>query len=647
MKRPVLIALIGYILGIVGGLYWKTSIIFFYLICIIIYLIKRKIYKKKKRKFKLITFKRYSRYLKIFFNRKTILIIIVSSIISNSVVIFQNQKYDNLYKNIKEVEIIGTVVSEVKEKQYKDIYKIKVEILNNSKKQKGSYLYIQVDKKMKNQLQYGNKIDIEGTYKIPSIQRNRGGFDYKSYLKTLKIYGTIDCEKVKILEEENIDIISKISNKISKKIKENVDKIMPKETKDVFLGIILGNIQEIDEKIQENFRDSNISHILSVSGMHVSYVILGLTICLNKLIGKRKGKLIIICVLIIYSYITGSTPSVIRAVIMGCIGLMAGVIYRKNDILTAISISLIILLIYNPFLITSISVQLSYGGTIGIILFNKNILNILKKLQIKNPKIKYKINKKIRFVIDKIKEILSVTISAQIVILPMMIFHFHTLGIYFFISNLLISIIIGPITILGFLVIIISFINIEIASKISIIISIGIKILIQIAQIFSDLPFAQIYIITPHLFFFIIYYISISIMNFLYPIYQSKNINNTQIRVKNLISLAKYNLRKHNRKIKIIFVIISLTIISFKLIPKELEINFIDVGQGDSTFIITPLNQTILIDGGGSLNEEYDIGERTLIPYLCNLGYTTIDYMVISHFDNDHVGRIIYNIKRI
>ena len=79
-------------------------------------------------------------------------------------------------------------------------------------------------------------------------------------------------------------------------------------------------------------------------------------------------------------------------------------------------------------------------------------------------------------------------------------------------------------------------------------------------------------------------------MNFLYPIYQSKNINNTQIRVKNLISLAKYNLRKHNRKIKIIFVIISLTIISFKLIPKELEINFIDVGQGDSTFIITPLN---------------------------------------------------------
>ena len=149
MKRPVLIALNGYILGIVGGLYWKTSIIFFYLICIIIYLIKRKIYKKKKRKFKLITFKRYSRYLKIFFNRKTILIIIVSSIISNSVVIFQNQKYDNLYKNIKEVEIIGTVVSEVKEKQYKDIYKIKVEILNNSKKQKGSYLYIQVDKKMK------------------------------------------------------------------------------------------------------------------------------------------------------------------------------------------------------------------------------------------------------------------------------------------------------------------------------------------------------------------------------------------------------------------------------------------------------------------------------------------------------------------
>ncbi len=68
-----------------------------------------------------------------------------------------------------------------------------------------------------------------------------------------------------------------------------------------------------------------------------------------------------------------------------------------------------------------------------------------------------------------------------------------------------------------------------------------------------------------------------------------------------------------------------------------MKIYFVDVGQGDCTFIVTPRNKTILIDGGGSLLEEFDVGKRTVIPYLLDRGYTTIDYIMISHFDQDHV----------
>lgn len=67
----------------------------------------------------------------------------------------------------------------------------------------------------------------------------------------------------------------------------------------------------------------------------------------------------------------------------------------------------------------------------------------------------------------------------------------------------------------------------------------------------------------------------------------------------------------------------------------------IDVGQGDSTFIVTPRNKTILIDGGGSSSDEYDVGKSILLPYILDRGYTKIDYVFISHFDQDHVGGIL------
>lgn len=72
-----------------------------------------------------------------------------------------------------------------------------------------------------------------------------------------------------------------------------------------------------------------------------------------------------------------------------------------------------------------------------------------------------------------------------------------------------------------------------------------------------------------------------------------------------------------------------------------MKIYFIDVGQGDSCLIVTPHNKTILIDGGGSINSDYDVGKNTLVPYILDRGFTKIDIVIISHFDNDHVGGIL------
>ena len=659
LRRPILIAMIGYIIGILVGLYLKISIVPFCFLVIAIYKIKQ-IYKSKRdkieekndiksrknkkvkenktiKKLKLLSLKRYIRYIRIYINSKIIFLILISSIISNSIIIIQNKKYEQIYNSLEKQEkinLVGVVVSNKEEKKFSNKYKIETKY-NNTKIR----LYIMVKKDI--QLKYGDKIEFMGEYIRPEKRRNYKGFDYSNYLKQLKIYGTMKITNVKVIEERKANPIFQISNEIKTKIISNTKETLDEETSAILLGLILGNKDDIDENIEENFRSAGMAHILAVSGMHVTYVILGLSLIMKKILGKRRNYIFCICVLIVYMFITNFSASVTRAGIMGIIMILSKIFYRKNDIYTALSISLFIILIYNPFLIQSLGLLLSYGGVIGIILLNKTILSILKNIKVKNKKYKYFIKPKIQNSLDKIKEIISVSISVQIFIFPIAIYNLNTFNPYFFISNLLLSIVIGPIIIIGFLFIIVILINYQITKLFIEPIKIGIKILIYISKI-GKLPFSKIYIPTLSLFSIFIYYFIIVILLVTYKIYSTKKPNMTQIRAKNLIALIKFKIKNNIKKVKTLIIIICVVIIVISFIPRNLKIYFIDVGQGDSTLIVTPHNKTILIDGGGSENSDYDIGQNTLLPYILDRGYNTIDTIIISHFDSDHVRSDCY-----
>lgn len=336
--------------------------------------------------------------------------------------------------------------------------------------------------------------------------------------------------------------------------------------------------------------------------------------------------MIIISILILYAFMTGFSPSVVRATIMGIIAIGAEIVHRKTDIWNAIAISLFGILWYNPFLLLNVGMQLSYLGTIGIILFEPIILKIFNRKQSK---------KKLK-VVEIGKEIVAVSLSAQIMILPIMLYHFNIVGIYFIVTNLLVSIVIGPIIILGFFCVIVSFIFSSIAKIFAFPLNIGLDFLNLIRK-FSELPFSKVYLATPKIITIILYMILILLVKQISTIYCSNNITPTYQRVKNLIALFRYKFCQKKKKYLTVVSIILVIFMSVAFLPKNLKVYFVDVGQGDCTFIVTPRNKTILIDGGGSLTDEFDVGKKTLIPYLLDRGYTTIDYIMISHFDQDHV----------
>ena len=612
IKRPILICTLGYITGIIYGLYFKKSIAFaFILILFVFYICKYNNYNKIK----------LVRYLKIFLKQNIILLFCISAIVSNIYILHLNCKYEEFYKNIpKNLSVQAIVIGEAVEKEYNYTYTIKIK--------KGYYknkkFILSVKKNMNNILQYGDLIELEGEYIIPSGSRNYKGFNYREYLKTKKIYGTIKANNVKILEKNNLNPILLKSNNIRNTIIQKAKQILPNKTSSLLIGLLLGDKLEIPEKIIEDFKISNLSHMLSVSGAHTSYLILGITYILNKSkISKKWVYIITIIALIIFMFITNFTSSVIRACLMGCFAIGAKLFYRKSDIITSIALSLLIILIINPFAINEIGLQLSYLGTLGIILFNKNINILLSKL---------KINK-------KIIKLLAVSFSAQIMIMPLMALKFNTISLTFFISNLLASPILGLIMILGFITIFITFISFNIAKLLAVILNLGLETLILIANLTSKIPFSNIIIKTPYVITIILIYIFILIFNYIYTIYNSKNrLRKIQKKIIKILTL---------KNIKILFVLIIIIVILFNIffylyfsILQNLKIYFIDVGQGDSTLIVTPNNKKILIDGGEGKTD-------VLLSYLLDRRIKTIDYIIISHFDSDHCNGLIEVVEKL
>ena len=450
-------------------------------------------------------------------------------------------------------------------------------------------------------IKYGDSLYIEGEFKQPEEARNYKGYNYKQYLKTKKIIGTVELEKAKILKSSNGSFI----HNIQKYIKDTINGTLTDEEGNLLLAILLGDKDKLSEDIQESFKTSNLSHMLAVSGAHVSYIILGLTYVLqNSIIGKKNGKIVCIIFLLVFMAITNFTPSVTRACIMAVLTLFSGIIYRKSDVYTNISVAALITLIFNPYNLLDLGFQLSYGGTIGIIIF-------IKRIQEKKSNSK---------VINYIKQMALVSIYANIIIIPIMMYHFNTVSFTFIISNIMASPILGIIVITGFLFIITSITVKPLTSLIAIFIKPILSILIKISQICSKLPFSNILVVTPYMFNVISYYAII-----LYCIKSKKN-NKCKIIICLLIVLILIN-----------FIIY--------IFPQKLRIFFIDVGQGDSTLIITPDKKTVLIDGGGS--DSFDVGEKVLLPYLLDRRILKVDYVLISHFDTDHCGGILTIMEKV
>ena len=485
------------------------------------------------------------------------------------------------YEGKKEGVFYAKVISEAEEKNY--VYSYQAEIDN-----KKFILYIPKDVE---KLEYGSIIKINAQYTEATRDRNYGGFNYKTYLRTKKIYGIFNVEDVEIVKNGSDNIIIKLRKYIKSKLREK----LKKENSELAISLIVGDRSHISSEVEDNFKKANLMHMLAISGAHFSYVILIATFISNRLQHKRLGQLIQIIAIIFFMNLTGNTASVVRAGIMSILLIGSSICKRQNDSLNNIAISAIIQIINNPYIIFDSGFMLSYSGVLGIILFYK------------------KISEHIHF------KSIALTISANIFIIPIMIYNFHTISGSFIISNICASWLLG-------IIIILEFISLCIPIKLLyMILDLLIMMLRKIAEICANIPFAQMYVPRYAIFFVIVIYI--------------------------LIFCRKLKCKKYVYSFLTIGASILLIVNFTDVYQDRMRINFIDVGQGDSC-LIRYKGTNIMIDSGGSLSKNkdgksYDIGENVLNNYLLNRGITRLDYIMVSHFDEDHSQGFIFLLKNM
>lgn len=390
----------------------------------------------------------------IFFGIATSLLLIVLAMLTVSVQLPENDQdhYTNKLSEGSEAKNIltGEISEKLKPGLFQDKYILLVKSING--KDAGGKLLLNISANMANeQFSPGDLLLIPAAYSEINKPLNPFQFDYAHYMQNLKVYGQVNISRSEVLKIGNSGSgLKKTAGKIREKIIVELRKYDFKaEELAIIQALLLGQRQEISQETYSNYAAAGVIHILAVSGLHVGIILLLLNRLLQPLerikFGKPLKAVVLILLLWGFALLAGMSPSVVRAVSMFSFIAIGMQLNRRSSVLNSLFTSLIVLLLINPYFIFQVGFQLSYLAVFSIVLIQPALFNLyIPKFRL----VKY------------FWGILTVTIAAQIGVLPLSLFYFHQFPGLFFISNLVILPFLGILLGTGILVMLLAALNI-------------------------------------------------------------------------------------------------------------------------------------------------------------------------------------------
>ena len=541
-------------------------------------------------------------------------------------------------QDFKNAEAVGTVDNIETKPNSKYIYLKQVFLTLDSSKNPYSFdsLLVIATKNQIPSLLPGNVLHISGEIQMLQTPTNPGQFNEKAYYREKNIYYKLYASAIQIQNPRTNKIkaaLFRLRNQLFAVYKSTLSD----NEAGIVSAMLLGEKSMLDTESKELYQKNGIGHILAISGLHITIICMLLFSIFSRLLcPKSISFLLTLCFLMAYGTMTGFGVSVNRAILMMLLLLFSQVIGRSYEPLTAMAVSAFVILVQKPYAVFSSSFLLSYSAALGAI-FVYPVLNGLvfgSFAEQKSQKHRQKRKKKemmanstfpylrIWFLsgIEKMISSLLGSIAIWLTTFPVLLSFYYEIPTYSILLNLLVLPLVSAIVLLSLLAGIIGLLYLPAAKVLLIPVHLILCFYQWLCNITVKLPCPTQVLGCPAKWKVIIYYaILVLVVLFL----------------KQQILYSKY-LKSHYRILSIGLCVIVCIFLGYHSPVSGLQMTMLDVGQGDGIFIQTEEGVTILIDGGSTDTKQ--VGRYRIIPFLKYYGIRKIDYMIMTHADEDHIS---------
>ncbi len=378
---------------------------------------------------------------------------------------------------------------------------------------------------------------------------------------------------------------------------------LPESSAALLAGLLLGERTALPAETDEAFRRAGVYHVLAVSGFNVALVASSVFATLSLFgVPRRATALVAGGVLVGFALVVGGQPSVLRATVMGLVLLLSVLLERESQLMNALCLAGLALLIWSPNDLWDPGFQLSFAATAGIISLAATFTGFMTE----------------RGLPHCLAAPVAVSLGAQLAVTPIMLAHFNQLSLIGPVANLLVVPLAGPATTLGMVALLLQLASETAASLVFNTLwalLVGLRVVVWAA---AAIPGAMVHLPAP----------SWAAM---------------AAWCGALVLIPYIPERVWPRVTASALVAAAAALCAWPWVSPgdgRLRITFLDVGQGDATFVELPDGPRVLVDGGPGGVQRFDVGERVLAPFLWNRPVHRLDVVALSHSDSDHAGGV-------
>lgn len=468
--------------------------------------------------------------------------------------------------------------------------------------------------------QVGDGLQLVGTINEFHDYGNPGRMNMVMSNKAKGICGRAMISKYSlVIEPRQEKSLARLAEQVRKQYEAYMAQAMPKQDAAAIFAMLFGGYQGIRPELLEAFTITGIVHILSVSGSHIT-LMAGTANIVGRFLhmSPRSTAALATVVILFYSLLAGAIPPVIRSALMGILTLLALTAGRERDAQHILGLVALGLLLYSPLWLFDISFQLSFGATAGLLYLAPPLRESLRK---KLPV----------FVADS----LAVTIGAQLSVLPIIAWYFNVLSLSSLLANLVIAPIVEWIIVAGLLAGLLASL-LPLAGKVVFLLaSVVLGLVYELSRWVAALPGSQIYMPTFSWWGGMLYYMGLG-----WLIIDGEH--RKCVGSKYLLAMGQKLRSSKGWQAVSLLGMLAVIFCCWQIWcnNKEMQVHFIDVGQGDSALVITPHGRAFMVDTGGVREGSYDIGSRVDVPYLLHYGVEKLDYIFLTHAHDDHAGGV-------